>query len=209
MFHAELRELPLDDPVDVAVELCPQRPAGEPAQAREPRRQDLVDVAVETHRRLTGDRRPAAAKKGGEADRGGRDTAFGQRQRTHPHRNDPAGPGKQTGPRPRRRRAGQQERTARGCEDRRRPAGSHSTTMAAVATHRPGSAWRPPQPVLRDDHKLSTRHSRHVITTRRRRGRYADSACGCTPRRSGTWKPTHGSAHALVSRPPCAAARAI
>ena len=93
---AHHREVLLDDPRDVAVELRADDPLGQAAKPWEARGEDLVHVVLETDVRGPPDLR-ASRKETGEADGGCSDTSLDERHRTHPERDDPAGPGVERG----------------------------------------------------------------------------------------------------------------
>jgi len=90
---AELFEVAVDDPLDVAVELRSQRAAGKAADPGKARRQDLADVALQPDVGAPADGRPPAPQKLGQAHARNPDATLAERHRTQPHADDPPGSG--------------------------------------------------------------------------------------------------------------------
>jgi hypothetical protein len=89
---AELGEVALGDPVEIAIQLHTQRPVVfDAADAGQPRAHDLVGVRLQAHRCLAGDL-GLAGEQVGEADSRLGQAALGEAEGAHAHGHDAATP---------------------------------------------------------------------------------------------------------------------
>ena len=88
-----LRELGVDEAIDVSVELQTAGALGQHPDSRKSRRDDLLDVLRQVDRRVTDDRRRFVGQELAEADGGFSDCALGEAQRPKPEADDATGTG--------------------------------------------------------------------------------------------------------------------
>ena len=86
-------EVPINDSLEVAIELGSQRSARQSPDAREARGDDFVGVVDETDFCVAFDFRLCAAEQVGQADSRLAQPSLGQAERSHSDTHDPAGPG--------------------------------------------------------------------------------------------------------------------
>ena len=130
----ELREIAVDDPPQVGVELRPKRLGRQFSDARETRAQDLGRVVLEPKARATAHRTSVARQERTKAHRRGLLDPFGERERPHSQADDAPAP-RVGAARGRRGRPGQQVRAGLRAVVRPR-GGPCPRQVAAAATRR-------------------------------------------------------------------------